>query len=751
VALMRRFLAAGAAALIATAGLSVQPATAEEAGYDFVLSWGSLGSGEGEFNAIHEVAAAPNGSVYTVETGNQRVQNFSPEGTFRLMWGNPGPGGSSEPGEFTIPKDVAVGWDSRVYVADVGNHRIQWFTPEGVLGGAWGSEGTGDGQFEYAEDIATAPDGTVYVADFNNGRIQRFTRDGGLLSIWSADFDWLTGIAVAPDGTVYVVEQDAQRVQRFTPDGQLIGSWGSQGTGPGQFLSPSAIDIGPDGSVFVADADRDDVQVFSSAGDYRTSFGQGRLQGPSGLAVDRFGEVYVVDGLAESVLRFVSADATGDTDGDALPDRWEILGYDHDDDGSIDVDLPKMGANAYRKDVFVEIDWMTNHRLDNAAIAQVVEAFANAPVPNPNRTSGITLHVDNGSDSPMSGTRTWGARSDSDQLRHVNNLLVWRGVDSGKSSVFAAARRPIFHWVVSAHSYNSTTSSGISRGIPASDLVVSLGAFCASGLDCSGTTAEQAGTFMHELGHNLGLHHGGGDDTNRKPNHLSIMNYAFQLAGLVRDGQAGVFDYSLFPGGFQTLPDLDETSLSESAGFGATGSLLTRYTTTWRCPSDWTTGPVSGALDLDCDGTAGETVSVDLNSDGSKSTLSPWNDWDHIVFDGGQVGDTAGVALPSAIWPKEPSAKVLRTTQKVLMGDAKRPRVKVRVRSRGRVVVTARDAKGLDRVVVKVDKKTRNYRAHSAKVKRVRFQVKPGTHRIRAGALDRAGNSSRVIRRTVRR
>ena len=74
---------------------------------------------------------------------------------------------------------------------------------------------------------------------------------------------------------------------------------------------------------------------------------------------------------------------------------------------------------------------------------------------------------------------------------------------------------------------------------------------------------------------------------------------------------------------------------------------------------------------------------VDLNNDGSKTALSPWNDWEHIVFDGGLVGDTAGVSLPDAIWPKEPAAKVLRATQKVLLGDAARPRITVRVRSKG--------------------------------------------------------------------
>ena len=104
-----------------------------------------MGSGSGQFNAIHEIDTAPNGQVFTVETGNQRVQRFNAGGGFRLLWGNPGPAGSSKPGEFNAPQDVAVGADMRVYVADTNNHRIQWFTPEGVLGGSWGSEGTGNG------------------------------------------------------------------------------------------------------------------------------------------------------------------------------------------------------------------------------------------------------------------------------------------------------------------------------------------------------------------------------------------------------------------------------------------------------------------------------------------------------------------------------------------------------------------------------------------------------------------------------
>src|SRR3990167_7213078 len=83
----------------------------------------------------------------------------------------------------------------------------------------------------------------------------------------------------------------------------------------------------------------------------------------------------------------VAEGASADTDGDGLLDEWEINGYDHDGDGIIDVDLPAMGANPLRKDIFVEIDWMKatdkNHKPDAKGITKVINAFANAPVSNP--------------------------------------------------------------------------------------------------------------------------------------------------------------------------------------------------------------------------------------------------------------------------------------------------------------------------------------------------------------------------------
>src|SRR5262249_4202145 len=75
------------------------------------------------------------------------------------------------------------------------------------------------------------------------------------------------------------------------------------------------------------------------------------------------------------------------------------------------------------------------------------------------------------------------------------------------------------------------------NGIAGNDFYVSLGGACdppcgdidGDGTDDTfvGTVAQQATSFMHELGHNLGLGHGGGDDINSKPNYQSVMNYDF--------------------------------------------------------------------------------------------------------------------------------------------------------------------------------------------------------------------------------
>jgi hypothetical protein len=295
-----------------------------------------------------------------------------------------------------------------------------------------------------------------------------------------------------------------------------------------------------------------------------------------------------------------------DTDGDALSDGWEVNGHNF-------VDLKALGANPRKKDVFVECDYMPGRAPTAAAITRVVTAFANAPVSNPDGSSGIALHV-----------------TIDDQVPNDPDLNpVWTEVDAIKSTNFSSFRDGIFHYCLFANNYSGGSSSGLSRGIQGEDFIVTLGSF-------ANTEDQQAGTFMHELGHNLGLRHGGGDNTNRKPNYLSVMSYSFQMPGLQIGGVAGNMDYSRF-----VLANLAEGSLSESAGLnavsGITEAALAAYATRFcRAGTPNTLEATAGSdIDWNGNGMVSGTVSADVNCDGSTGALTTQNDWANMAFDGG--------------------------------------------------------------------------------------------------------------------
>src|SRR4051794_13574677 len=81
-------------------------------------------------------------------------------------WGSAGSG----PGQFASPTGIAVDSQGRVLVMDTNNARVQRFTTAGGFIDAWGAAGTGDGQFRGAEFLAVGPGDTVFVADYRNDR-----------------------------------------------------------------------------------------------------------------------------------------------------------------------------------------------------------------------------------------------------------------------------------------------------------------------------------------------------------------------------------------------------------------------------------------------------------------------------------------------------------------------------------------------------------------------------------------------------
>ncbi len=338
---------------------------------------------------------------------------------------------------------------------------------------------------------------------------------------------------------------------------------------------------------------------------------------------------------------------------DGIPDDWKINGTTVDPgDGSGPqfINLPAMGATVNKPDIFIQLDWMADgthsHALSAAAIKTVVTAFANAPYKSPTGSVGINLHVDAGPNSIMNfaTNQTWGSLSRARALTEVTNLGTgtvgaynWAAFDAIKNAFGgfkSTGRISIFHYVISAHQISTLGNSGVARTIPGSDFIISLASCCTT----APTDNQQAGTFMHELGHNLGLQHGGGDGVNNKPNYISIMNYSFQFGGLTRSGVANIFDYSN-----AALNSLNEANLDETTGVGAGAAGVA--TSHWSPPAGGNPGAfvtvadASKAIDWNVNGvTTDKNVTFDINNDGTTSTLTPFDDWKNLKLKGGSIG-----------------------------------------------------------------------------------------------------------------
>ena len=184
----------------------------------FQIGDGVQGTTPGRFGYPTDVVIDKAGNFYVAEYGeNDRIQVFSPDGTWLRQWGGHG----YEPGEFLRPRALAIDEDERLYVADSCNHRIQVFDLQGNLLKLWGSRGAGPGEMSYPYDLSLGDDGSLYVCEYGNSRVQKFRRDGEPLGVWGragrGDGELYNPWALAVDsrGAVSVIDSNNHRVQRF--------------------------------------------------------------------------------------------------------------------------------------------------------------------------------------------------------------------------------------------------------------------------------------------------------------------------------------------------------------------------------------------------------------------------------------------------------------------------------------------------------------------------------------------------------
>ena len=186
---------------------------------------GSEGLAPGEFFHPRDMAVGPDGTLYVADTLNHRIQRFDPDGQVLTTWGGFGDfqSGGAEDGKFNEPWGIDVAPDGNVYVADTWNHRIQWFTPDGTFLGSFGQEGLGEDSYSFwgPRDVAVDLQGRVYVVDTGNKRVKVFDENGQYLTQFGGPgylpglLDEPVGITVGQDGRIYVADTWNQRIQVF--------------------------------------------------------------------------------------------------------------------------------------------------------------------------------------------------------------------------------------------------------------------------------------------------------------------------------------------------------------------------------------------------------------------------------------------------------------------------------------------------------------------------------------------------------
>jgi len=300
-----------------------------------------------------------------------------------------------------------------------------------------------------------------------------------------------------------------------------------------------------------------------------------------------------------------------------------LLDVDQDNDGLLtsvelgetDGVLPSYGASPFYKDIFVQADYMDKHSAitDYENYAMYDDAITVAQSAMSDKL--INLHIFKG--NKVDFQESLGPKSDN---------FDWETYfDPIKHDSFCAlqpARAPYFHYCLFANRYSKGASTGLSRNVkdgeptpgqPAGDFMVTISHNTNTPLLLS----IQTGTFLHELGHNLGLRHGGKDDISFKPNHISIMNYNFQQSGINKNGKSKYY-YSE-----TTCDDIDEQKLSEVNGVQCrVASRNEYYGTRLRYKAD-RRGPTNAKLDWNNNKLfdIAKTVEADTNDDGDITTL----------------------------------------------------------------------------------------------------------------------------------
>jgi DNA-binding beta-propeller fold protein YncE len=253
--------------------------------YQLVANWPKLPDGM-KLGGVSAVASDSKGNVYLLHRKKPYVLVLDRDGKLLRSWD----------GDFKTPHGLRIDKDDNLWIADMANHLVQKFAPEGKLLLSLGMKdqpGLAGDQFNKPADAFVGPDGEVYIADgYGNSRVAKFTAEGKFIKEWgnkgkgAAEFNIPHVVFLDGDNRVLVGDRENQRVQIFDRGGKLLGVWKDTG-------APYGLAVHKD-RVYLADGRKGTIRVLDSKGKlltrWETASGKDT---PHWIHVDQAGAVYI--------------------------------------------------------------------------------------------------------------------------------------------------------------------------------------------------------------------------------------------------------------------------------------------------------------------------------------------------------------------------------------------------------------------------------------------------------------------------
>lgn len=285
---------------------------------------GMSGSNPGELSAPRGIDIGPDGYIYVADSGNNRIQKFSPTGEFVASFGSYASILESEApgGTMSQPWDVAVSEDGSIFVADTFNHRIQKLNADGKFIKMWGifAQGSDAESMWGPRAIEIDHNGNLLVTDTGNKRVLVFDQDLNFITQFggagfeAGEFDEPVGIAVSPDGKVVVADTWNRRVQIFQADESglnytQIGAFDVEAWFGGGIENKPYITVSPQNTIIISDPESGRLLEFALDGTFLSgweglSLSSDTYSQPYGLDFDSENNLWVSDAASNMILRF---------------------------------------------------------------------------------------------------------------------------------------------------------------------------------------------------------------------------------------------------------------------------------------------------------------------------------------------------------------------------------------------------------------------------------------------------------------